>query len=158
MIDFADFVVTSPDDRPQLIVEAKRYRDTSPGWAAEFRRNMFAHGPVPPARFFLLASPDHFYLWKDAPVAEPVSPYFTIDARAELAPYLSTLHADVGELSGEGFEFLVRAWLNDLLAAGPDADRDDPAVRRARKQWLVDSGLWDAVRTGQIREPALRGR
>lgn len=156
MVDFADFLVTSPDDRVQLAVEAKRYAGADPTWAAALRRNLLAHTPSPQARFFLLALPDRFYLWKDAPGDEPVPPQYTIDARSELAPYTAALHTDLAELSGEGFELLVQAWLGDLLAAGPDISGERAPAGDARRSWLFDSGLWDAIRTGRLRTPVAR--
>lgn len=153
MVDFADFLVTSPDDRVQLAVEAKRHTGADPAWAAAFRRNLLAHTAGPGAPYFLLALPDRFYLWRDAPAGESVPPQYTIDARAELAPYLAALRTDPAQLSGEGFELLVQAWLGDLLAAGPDGN-DRPPAGGARRAWLVDSGLWNAVRAGHLRTPA----
>ena len=155
MVDFADFLVTSPDSRVQLAVEAKRHTGANPAWAATFRRNLLAHATGPRAPYFLLALPDHFYLWRDAPAGESVLPQYTIDARAELSPYLAALRSDPAQLSGEGFELLVQAWLSDLLVRGPDGSGQQ-STGGPRRAWLVDSGLWNAVRAGHLRTPATR--
>src|SRR5215831_18277134 len=60
-----DIAVYSPDGQLQLVVEAKSQQQTSREWAARFRRNLLVHDVIPPANYFLLAMPDHLYLWKD---------------------------------------------------------------------------------------------
>ncbi len=160
MVDLADFVVTAPDDRAQLVVEVKRRPGAGPEWAAALRRNLFAHAALPAAPYFLLALPDRFYLWKDAPPAEAVAPQYAFDARAELAPYADALHSRLDDLSEEGFALLVQAWLSDLLATLPPAPAQVGAdthtgVPAERRRWLWQSGLAEALRRGQLRAPGI---
>ena len=152
--------MTAPDDRVQLVLEAKRRPRAGPAWPPALRRNLFAHAALPAAPYFLLALRDRVYLWKDAPPTEAVAPQYAFDARAELAPYVNALHSRLDDLSEEGFALLVQAWLSDLLATlpaastglGADADTVVPAERR---HWLWQSGLAAALRRGDLRAPGI---
>ncbi|HEV3049379.1 MAG TPA: hypothetical protein VGX50_03680 [Longimicrobium sp.] len=111
-----DFVVRSPDDdRVVLAVEAKRQINASPEWAAEMRRNLSVQGVLPETPYFLLASPEQFYLWKCAPAQQPVPPDFAFDAADALRPYLDRIRFSLDELSPAGFDSLVWLWLEDLV-------------------------------------------
>ncbi len=141
----ADFVVHAPDDSIPLVVEAKNSGTGSPEWAAAYRRNVLAHRVVPQAPFFLLASPRHFYLWKDAPATEAAPPDYQIDTDAVLPGYLRELSVPLDQLSGAGWEFVVAAWLDEVVGGPPRHD-----LPAALRHWLVDSGLYDAVRNGRV--------
>src|SRR5687768_11362330 len=87
-LQIADFAVYSPKGEIVLIVEAKVLTETSSGWATRTRRNILEHDVTPNSRFFLLALPDRFYLWKDASITpELVEPSYEIDAVPFLQPY-----------------------------------------------------------------------
>ncbi|ADI64613.1 hypothetical protein Aazo_2748 ['Nostoc azollae' 0708] len=62
---YADMAVHGKNRHFQMLVEAKNKRGASKILAAKMRRNMYSHGLLPEAHFFLLALPDKFYLWKD---------------------------------------------------------------------------------------------
>lgn len=141
----ADFVVYAPDDTICLVVEAKSTSNGSPEWAAELRRNLLTHRVVPQAPYFLLALSRHFYLWKDAPATEAVLPHYQIDTQDMLPLYLRELSMPLDQLSGDGWEFVVAAWLDDLVGGPPRHDLPAPA-----HQWLVESGLYDAIRNGTV--------
>lgn len=141
----ADFVVYGQDDAIQLVVEARNTRNGSPEWAAEFRRNLLVHGAVPQAPYFLLASPRYLYLWKDAPMSEAVLPDYQIDAAVVVPLYLQPATLPIDHLSGAGWEFVVAAWLDELVGGQL---RDDLPV--TVRHWLVESGLYDAVRDGMV--------
>ncbi len=143
MIATADFAVQSPDKQLQLLVEARKKVPASREWAARMRRNLFAHLSLPEARFFLLALPERFYLWKDAPSQTPVPPNYEEDAQEVLRPYLEKIHIPLANLSENSFELLVQSWLEDLISS----DREPPPAQ----QWLKESGLYDAIRNGSIR-------
>src|SRR6266478_314931 len=85
-----DVDLVAYDDRGQavLLVEVKSSHETSELWAARFRRNMLAHGTLPAARFFLIATPDRMYFWhQEDPSLREEPPQFTMDATNELKPY-----------------------------------------------------------------------
>jgi hypothetical protein len=151
MVARADFIVESPVDTPQLIVEVKTKTPASPDWAAQMRRNMFAHLALPPSRYFLLALPERFYLWKDAPPLAVTPPDYEIDARQVLEPYLNKLKTPLASLSHSSLEILVRFWLEDLIRS-----RVDQVGNSQAEKWLVESGLYDAIKHGYIRVHARR--
>jgi hypothetical protein len=146
MVATADFVVQSPDQQNQLIVETKTKVAASPDWVARLRRNLLADPRWPAARFFLLALPDRFYLWKNGTSQADVPPDFEVDAREVLRPYVGKLTTDLSALNRYSFELVVRSWLDDLV----NSNRE-PADLPESERWVVDSGLYDAVNRGYIR-------
>jgi hypothetical protein len=53
---------------------------------------MLAHGVLPKSQYFLIATPDRIYGWRQENLAAiDVPPQFTGDAQKELAPYFSKL-------------------------------------------------------------------
>lgn len=141
----ADFVVYAQDDTICVVVEAKSTSNGSAEWAAELRHNLLTHQAVPHAPYFLLALPRRFYLWKDAPATEAVLPHYQIDPQVMLPLYLRELSVPLDQLSVDGWEFVVAAWLDDLVGKSPHHD-----LSTAAHQWLVESGLYDAVRNGTV--------
>jgi hypothetical protein len=146
MATTADIVVNDAQETPQLIVEAKRRVPASREWAAKMRRNMFAHMVLPRTPFFLLALPERFFLWKNAPPMETTPPDYEIDTQQVLQPYLAKLQTSLSALSENGFELLIRSWLEDVVNSPPDSARLGQANR-----WLVESGLYEAIRQGSIK-------
>ena len=145
MNTMADFVVYAPDDSICLVVEAKSTQHDNEIWAAELRRNLVMHGVVPPAPYFLLALPQHFYLWKDASTSEAVLPDYQVATEAVLPLYLRDFSVPLDEFSADNWDFLVAAWLDDLI------DRPlRPELPMPARHLLVDSGLYDAVRNGSV--------
>ena len=135
-----DFVVRSPDDRIVLAVEARRQANASPEWAAQMRRNWAVHGVLPETPYFLLASPDKFYLWKCAPANQAVPPDFQFDAGDALRPYLELMRFPLDELSPAGFDSIVRLWLEDLVRENGSG----------RWTWLHESGLDKHLRNAVV--------
>lgn len=146
MVAAADIVVHDFNDAPQLIVEAKRRAPASRDWAARMRRNLFAHSRLPCVPYFLLALPERLFLWKDASPLDPTLPDFEIDTQAVLQPYLAKLQTPLTELSKNGFETLIRSWLDDVINSQIDNAKLSPS-----EKWLVDSGLYDAIKRGSIK-------
>src|SRR5215216_3652568 len=73
-----DFVAYDPEGRVLLLAEAKSRHGTSESWAARLRRNMLSHGMLPWSKYFLIATPERIYLWKQPqPNATEVPPEFT---------------------------------------------------------------------------------
>lgn len=143
MIARPDFVIRTQDDQLLLIVEAKKRLNASAEWAAQMRRNLVAHGALPPAPYFLLALPDKFFLWKQPPQDQVVLPDYEFDAEEALRPYLDALASPLNALSETSFESIVRLWLEDLVR---EELLDQP-------RWLhasgLDAQLRDAVVTSQ---------
>lgn len=154
MTHYADFAVYGRDGRLALLVEVKGRSGVSVDWVVQLRRNMLAHGLLPPAPFFLLVLADRFYLWRDdSQKSESASgealrsPDVEADAAPALAPFVASVGLDLRALSGSSLELVVLSWLGTLTAAR-DSDTD-------HADWVRSSGLLDAVRGGRVDAEAL---
>ncbi len=139
-----DIAVYDKNSQLVLIVEVKRKLGTSPKWGAELRRNILAHGYLPQTRFFLLATPDRFYLWKDAEsLAELVQPDYEIDPTLILKPYSDRTGISIENMSAQSLELIIDAWLDEIM-------RSDifPVRYGSTQDWLIESGLYDAIKSG----------
>jgi hypothetical protein len=129
-----------------LMVEAKAVTGTSREWASVYRRNLAANGFLPKVPFFLIATPDHFYLWKNAPEAGVViEPDYDINPAECLDPYYTRSHIEPESVQPEAFELIIAAWLADV--------QRETAVNGAPKpghRWMADSGLLAALRGGRV--------
>ena len=93
---------------------------------------MLSHGILPWARYFLIATPERMYLWKqERPNPAEVPPEFTIDATKVLEPYFQKLHQEPSDIGPEAFEFLVLTWLTDIARSGEQTEDRSSA-------WLSD--------------------
>lgn len=139
----SDLVVYDQEGWKILVVEVKGKLNTSRDWAAQWRRNMLAHGGMEHVGFVLLVTPDNLYMWKDAG-AEPVAvpPTYVIDAKAVLKPYFDSARVDPASISGAAFELLVGAWLADLVHSD--------AMPEQMPEPLAESGLLEAIRHGRV--------
>jgi hypothetical protein len=140
-----DFIAYDNVGRVILLGEVKSRVGTSGEWAARFRRNMLAHGVLPKAPFFLIATPERMYFWKQdhsGPAEEP--PGFTVDATKEFKPYLEKMRTRqaVGE---QALELMVFSWLKDIARTGDERVKHDPSMK-----WLADSGLIDSLENARI--------
>lgn len=142
----SDIMAYDSEGNLALVVEVKNKRGTDNEWATKMRRNMLAHGLVPSARYFLLALPDRFYLWKDKPLPELEKPGYEIDPLPFLEPYFEGVGIQPENLSGAGFELLVLSWLNELAQTGELPD----TLLKGDNAWLIESGLLEAINQGHI--------
>ncbi len=143
-----------------LVVEVKSRSGVTPSWAARTFRNLFVHGSVPDVTYFMLASTDAFYLWKEPARKafeafaeghrEEVEPDFVVPAWELIRPYFGGDDVSPGEVSGYALEMVVSAFLADILNAdlSPETAPDD-------LKWLFDSGLYEAVRGGDVASQAV---
>lgn len=123
-----DFVAYDREGRVVLLAEAKSRRGTSEHWAALLRRNMLSHGILPWAKYFLIATPERMYLWKqEHPDPAEVPPEFTIDAAKVFQPYFQKLHQEPSEIGPEAFELLVLTWLTDIARSAERNLKQDPS-------------------------------
>jgi hypothetical protein len=140
--------VIAYDDRGRVILvgEVKSRVGTTEQWAARFRRNMLAHGYLPHASFFLIATPERIYFWKqDQQAVTDDPPGFTLDATREFKPYLDKLKKTPQAVGERALELLVSSWLIDVARTGDARVRQDPSMR-----WLAESGLIDSLQTARI--------
>jgi hypothetical protein len=141
-----DLVAYDSRGQAVLLAEVKNRRDTSDLWAAKFRRNRLAHGTLPPAPYFLIATPDRMYFWRQGgPGQEEEPPHFTMDATVELKPYFEKSGLTPGATGGEALDLIVFSWLNDISESGLRRSKQDSSLR-----WLADSGLLEALQRSRI--------
>jgi hypothetical protein len=113
-----DFVAYDKEGQV-LLAEAKSRRGTLESWAAGLRRNMLSHGILPSSKYFLIATPERMYLWKQQGThAADSPPEFTIDAEKVFLPYFQRLHQEPVNIGPEAFELLVLTWLTDITRSG----------------------------------------
>jgi hypothetical protein len=137
-----DLSVYDRNGQLALVVEVKSILGKTPAWAAQFRRNILAHGILPNPPYLLMAFPDRFYLWRHGN-GELIEPDYVIDARPILQPYLDQAGISADQISGSSFELIVASWLNDLLYRPSNELEPD-------LEWLVNSGLYKAVAGGRL--------
>jgi hypothetical protein len=143
-----DVDVVAYDERGQvvLLVEVKNSHETSELWAARFRRNMLAHGKLPAAPFFLIATPERMYFWRqEDPSPKEQLPHFVMDATNELKPYFEKLGRTPEKTGGQALDLIVFSWLNDIAESRQSRARQDGSLR-----WLSESGLLEALGTARI--------
>lgn len=150
MLKLADIAVYSPDHQLQLIVEVKGKNDASPEWATKMRRNLMVHSIIPSSPFFLLAGPDHFYLWRngtESPAEKP--PDYIVDSRAIVDPYISNTSIAPDRISDSSLQLILTSWLNGLVNSRLSPERVAPTDK-----WLFESGLYEAIKNGLIETEA----
>jgi hypothetical protein len=143
-----DIDLIAYDERGQalLLVLVKGRNDTSELWAAQYRRNLLSHDTLPAAPFFLIATSDRMYFWRQrGGDLEEDLPHFTLDATSEFKPYLDRLKLTPEKAWGEVLELIVFYWLNEIAEGGQSRAKEDPAIR-----WLAESGLLAALRKPRI--------
>lgn len=142
-----DFVAYNPDGTILLLAEAKIRRGTSPAWAAQLRRNMFAHRSLPKSQFFLIATPESIYGWReiDSRPDDSSAPGFIIDAQEVFRPYFSKYQLDPASIAPEPFSLVVGAWLTDLTSLHGRSQDPNPSLRP-----FADSGLLPSLRHAEI--------
>lgn len=146
MRQYADILAFDKNGQLALIAEVKSKRGTSDEWAAKMRRNMYAHGLLPNAPFFLLALPDKFYLWKNADrTSEVLEPTQKVDPRPFLQPYYEKSGISADDLTGKSFEHIVTSWLNQVLRAKNPQD-----LSNGNQEWVIKSGLFDKLAGGRL--------
>jgi hypothetical protein len=80
---------------------------------------MLAHGLLPLAKYFLIATPERLYLWnQEHPDQADAAPEYSIDAAKELLPWFRRLSLEPSDIGPEAFELLVHAWLNGIARSG----------------------------------------
>lgn len=132
-----DFIAYDRDGRVLLLAEANSRHGTSESWAAGLRRNMLAHGLLPASEYFLIATPERLYLWRqEQPDTIEAPPQVTVDAEKVLEPYFQKLQQEPSHIGPEAFEHLVWAWLKDIANQPRVAPNRDSSQDGASSQWL----------------------
>lgn len=141
----ADMAILGKTGEPILLVEVKNGRGTSENWAALFRRNLIVHGSLPKTPYFIIATPERFYLWKNPPhTSEPALPDYAVDTSVVLERLLDRNKNEPESLGSAAFEILIGFWLAALINQRINGQETNG------NRWLKESGLQEAVRGGRI--------
>ncbi|MEM7714562.1 MAG: hypothetical protein AAF349_13470 [Cyanobacteria bacterium P01_A01_bin.68] len=150
-MNYADIAVYGKDKNLQLLVEVKSRHGRTINWAAQMRRNMYAHGLLPQTRFFLLALSDKFYLWKDVGILiEAIKPNYEINPLSFLESYYKKANVSPSSISEASLELIVSSWLTQIITV-PSVD----LLSQEYQDWLIESGLFHAIHGGHIESSVL---
>jgi hypothetical protein len=140
-----DLMVRNKIGMPVLAVEVKAILNSTPAWAAQFRHNLSAFGDVPDVPFLLMALPDRLYLWNNTKAEndDVIEPAYSVDARPLFQPYLQRAGTQEAEINGSSLELIITSWLTSVMLRKPE-ELNKP------EQWLLRSGLYDAIAEGKI--------
>jgi hypothetical protein len=146
-----DLSVENRDGQTILAIEVKAICDTSPEWAAQWRRNILAHGIYQHPPYLLMVFPNVFYLWVQPAIkaesnvlAQDRLPDYIIDAHSILQPYFDRANSTAQTIRGQSLEIIVMSWLSVIIHTDQSEDLDDSL------DWLMKSGLWQALRGTQF--------
>jgi hypothetical protein len=141
-----DISAYDSDGQLTLVAEVKNKLCTNRQWAARVRQNLLEHEWLPSARFFLLALPDRFYLWRDVPKnSGAVDPTYEFDPAPLLKPYYDPMRSGAHRPSSVAFELMILFVLSQFVYTGDEPGRNGCTVKA-----LADSGLPDALRGGRV--------
>ena len=143
----ADVAVYSPDNKLQLVVEVKkrpRAQANLKDWATKVRRNLVAHSGIPSTAYFLLVVfPDSLFLWKNIDAFDiEKAPDYEAGLPDGLKAYFNELPSSPDSATGYHLEMVTTSWLRDLATS---AWSNDPSL-----QWMYDSGLYEAIKNGEV--------
>jgi hypothetical protein len=95
--------------------------------------------------------PDRFYLWTDADAqSEQSEPTYTIDARPILQSYFEGAGVTAEQISDQSLELIIESWLWQIIHSEKSPEDIDES-----QQWLVNSGLYNAVVGGKFKYEAV---
>ncbi len=138
-----DLAVLDSFQRLVLTIETKKKFGVSEKWAAETRRNLVAHGFYPLVSYFLLVTPERFFLWtQDSNTLEETLPDFVDDAVQVLKPTFEELGFNVKKIDGRAFEDVVAFWLKYEVIYS--------MKKKKLPDWLVKSGLAEKITNGTL--------
>ena len=138
-----DLAVYDRFQRLILTVEAKKKFGVSEKWAAQFRRNLVTHGFYPLNSYFLLATPEKFFLWMpEHNNLEETQPDFIVNGEEQLKPYLDELGFKLKEIDGYVFEQVIAHWLKYGVIY--------PIKSVSKPKWLVESGMAEKILHGSL--------
>jgi len=146
-----DIVVYSKYDKLQLVIEVKKKSGSTSEWAANIRRNLLAHTLIQPSPFFLLVSPNHLYLWKNATSVDVSPPDYEANTDEVLSQYTEQPDLNLDDISEYSLEMLVTSWLNDLTRPEPTRK-----MNGTNFDWVYESGLYEAIKDGSALTEVVR--
>ena len=107
---------------------------------------------LPDAPFFLIATPERMYFWRqDNSVPDDAPPHFILDGTAELKPYFEGLGQSPENIRGEGLWWIILSWLGDVADSRKQKARTDSSLA-----WLEESGFLEALKNAHIESSAMQ--
>lgn len=76
---------------------------------------------------------------------DPVLPNYIIDALPIFQPYFDRAGVKPSQISGQNLELIVSSWLGEIIYG-----QRPTMIMDKSQQWLIDSGLYDALHGGNI--------
>lgn len=141
----SDVAVYDQAGNLQLVVEVKSAPVVDQHGAAQIHGNLLAHSGIPAGRFFLLVGyPGDFYLWVHrSSFDHRADPDFQYHGEELLRPYVE-LGGEPGENGAEHvYERAVAQWLENLV-------QEDSLPPGSSSDWMIKSGLFEAIRGGTV--------
>jgi hypothetical protein len=138
-----DLAVLDHFQRLILTVEAKKKFGATEKWATELRKDFVINGFYPISTYFLLATPEKFFLWtKENNTFDETLPDFVADATKILQSHLDELGFNIRQIGSRTFENVVAHWLRYDVIYATD--------RKNLPEWIVKSGLADSIAKGTL--------
>lgn len=134
----ADVAVYDRQGQLKLVVESKNTNGASSSeeQAIQIRRHLLRHAGIPPTPFFLLAFPNRFFFWSKS-AANAAADYQNDSTN------ILNLYARDPKSSHYELEMQIASWLKDVARTETPAT---PVV----PEWVVTSGLYDAIKGGTV--------
>jgi len=153
----ADILVYDTQYNLTLVVITDNRPGESSEWAALRRQNLYEYDPPPKAPFFLLALPEHFYLWKNVEDTGKVEPTYDMDPRFYLQSFLKNSGLSPEKLrQPDSFDILISMALSGITLAYEKNEICSVYPQwlfKSNHKWLFESGLFDAIKRGEVQYP-----
>ncbi len=115
------------------------------------------YDPPPKAPFFLLALPDHFYLWKNVEDTGKVEPTYEMDPRFYLQSFFKKSELSLEKLrQPDSFDILIGMALSGITLAYEENEICSVYpqwLNKPNHKWLFGSGLFDVIKRGEVQYP-----
>ncbi|OQY54745.1 MAG: hypothetical protein DRR08_22400 [Candidatus Parabeggiatoa sp. nov. 2] len=148
-----DILVYNEKRQLVLVVVTLNQCEKSREWVAEYRRNLYLNTELPKTPFFVIASPDNFYLWKEAEDEGILNPTYEMAPRFSLRGFLKRSGLSPDKLNRSSFELLVNGWFDLLQIVDEKTEicsRYPDWQLEQNQAWLFESGLFEAIKHGQL--------
>jgi hypothetical protein len=137
-----DLVAYNRNKQMTLIAEFKSAQEIDAKWVTEYRDNLLTYADLPSVPFFLVAMPEKGYLWHNNNQENNIPPTHIIN----LIPILKS-HSQQ-RLNKTNLEMFFTAWLFQRIHQPIE---EIPTEER----WIIDTGLYEAIKGGIIEEDGL---
>lgn len=146
MLDDWNISIYNRNNQLVLAAEVKIGLNAPAEWAAEFRRNIFSHEIYAPAPYFMFILPDKIYMWTDPSTSDKITlPDYTIDAYPIFGSYYKKADIDPSKIDRSTLELIASSWLGGIIYFSNSPNDLDES-----QQWMIESGLYDAISGGHF--------